>query len=59
LDSRNLSAIVLVGADSGSVSGGDLVQAPTRSVDDSFANGLRPTLAVAHKQLQGAGGFFI
>jgi len=40
LHGRNLSAMVLVGADSGSV-----VKKPTRSVDDRFANRLRPALS--------------
>jgi hypothetical protein len=54
LDGRNFSAIVLVGADSGSISGDDLKQTPTCRVDDRFANRLRPALPVAHEQLQGA-----
>jgi hypothetical protein len=59
LDGRNFSAIVLVGADSGSISGGDLKQTSTCRVDDRFANRHRPALPVAHEQLQGARGFFV
>jgi len=59
LDGRNFSAIVLVGADSGSISGGDLKQTTTCRVDDRFANRFRPALPVAHEQLQGARGLFV